>query len=114
MPKTEAVLQQLRQLRTEVEELENNEEKYWKQRSRADWLKDGDKNTNFFHKKASARRRRNMLRKLRDEEDRMYTRKEALFKCFTDYFTSMFTAGVAPAATLVVDSIKCSFYAEDN
>ena len=36
----------------------------WKQKSRELWLKDGDRNTSYFHKMANAHRRRNCLRKI--------------------------------------------------
>lgn len=35
---------------------------YWRQLSRNRWIKDGDRNTNFFHTVASSRHRRNELR----------------------------------------------------
>ena len=32
------------------------EESYWRQKSRSLWLKEGDKNTIYFHKQAEARK----------------------------------------------------------
>ena len=40
------------------------EEISWRQKSRELWLKDGDKNTGYFHKMANAHRRRNCLGKI--------------------------------------------------
>ena len=46
----------LRTLEAEINSLMDKEAKMWRQRSREAWLKDGDKNTRFFHTKATQRR----------------------------------------------------------
>jgi ribonuclease HI len=52
-------------------ELFEREEIMARQRSRVDWLKEGDRNTTFFHARASARRRTNKIRALvRDDGTR--------------------------------------------
>lgn len=40
----------------------------WKQRAKQQWLNDGDKNTKFFHKCASQRRKTNKISTIIDEE----------------------------------------------
>ncbi|KAG2281256.1 hypothetical protein Bca52824_052476 [Brassica carinata] len=42
-----------------------DEELYWKQKSRANWLREGDRNTIFFHPTTKQRRARNRVLKLR-------------------------------------------------
>ncbi|RVW36959.1 Transposon TX1 uncharacterized 149 kDa protein [Vitis vinifera] len=41
------------------------EETSWRQKSREIWLKEGDKNTGFFHKMANSNRRRNCFEKIK-------------------------------------------------
>ena len=47
-------------------ELLLKQEMYWAQSSRISWLKHGDKNTKFFHSKASQQQRRNHIQGIRD------------------------------------------------
>ncbi|XP_024178589.1 uncharacterized protein LOC112184556 [Rosa chinensis] len=54
------------QLSQRLNELMSLDEMYWRQRSRAIWLKDGDRNSRFFHKKASNRRQKNRIKGLFD------------------------------------------------
>ena len=41
------------------------EEISWRQKSRETWLKEGDKNTGFFHKMANSNKMRNCLKKIK-------------------------------------------------
>uniref|UniRef100_A0A803N9T4 RNase H type-1 domain-containing protein n=1 Tax=Chenopodium quinoa TaxID=63459 RepID=A0A803N9T4_CHEQI len=45
----------------ELNELHRNEESFWHARARANELKDGDRNTSYFHHKASHRMQRNFI-----------------------------------------------------
>lgn len=59
------------QLKGEVAELLRVEEKMWQQRSHVHWMVSGDKNTSYFHNRASQRFRRNNISELRDLEGRL-------------------------------------------
>lgn len=53
-------------IREELNELIAQENTYWHQRSKISWLKDGDRNSKYFHAVASQRRRSNEIQKLQD------------------------------------------------
>lgn len=53
-----------RALKSKIDALWKQEEIYLRQRSRVKWLKDGDRNTRFFHLSTLARRRGNKIIRL--------------------------------------------------
>lgn len=65
---------------------------YWKQRSKVTWLKDGDRNTKFFHRKASNRRAKNRLRGLYDNHGVWQSSDKGIEKVVLGYFSNMFKA----------------------
>ncbi|TYH01231.1 hypothetical protein ES288_A09G041400v1 [Gossypium darwinii] len=65
----------LKEHRKRLDFLYAREESYWAQRSRSKWLKEGDRNTRYFHAKATGRLKKNLIEKLRDMDGNWVTRK---------------------------------------
>ena len=72
-------------------ELNHREEVMRKQRSRVTWLTVGDWNTRFFHLRASQRRRRNKISKLKMANG-SFTEDEAVMDSMTtEFYRSLYT-----------------------
>ncbi|XP_074298125.1 uncharacterized protein LOC141628941 [Silene latifolia] len=67
-----------RKLVAELADLRRKEEQYWRQRSRALWLKDEDRNTAFFHTRAGERKRKNFISKLVDDDGNVHSGEEGI------------------------------------
>lgn len=73
-----------------MDELLKKEETMWSKRSRASWLRDGDKNTAFFHRKASRRRKRNSIQRIKNETGCWVREEEGIKEVVRDYFMKLF------------------------
>ena len=69
------------------------EEIYWVQRSIIPWLKHGDKNTRFFHSKASQRKWRNHIQSIKNAEDVWVEEESDIAGVALEYFETLFKAG---------------------
>lgn len=85
-------LAKYKDLDKKLKELLKNEETMWHQRSRVMWLKDGDKNTKFFHNKAIQRKKVNGIKKIRDEEGTWWRGGYHVERVLVFYFSSLFTS----------------------
>ncbi|KAL0295713.1 UNVERIFIED_CONTAM: hypothetical protein Scaly_3091100 [Sesamum calycinum] len=79
-------------LRDKLDAWYARQELYWQQRRKIHWLRDGDRNTSFFHAKASSRRRVNAIDRLRDEGGRWIDDPAALRRLIERHFSRVFNS----------------------
>jgi hypothetical protein len=94
-----------RDLVAELEKLLKQEEIYWAQRSRVNWLQWGDKNTNFFHNSATSRRARNRIRSLSYLNGNMVEGTEQLNPMISEYFAGLFAIEVAEPDPALLEKV---------
>lgn len=83
-----------KELAAEIEKLLEMEEMYCAQRSRVNWLQFGDQNTAYFQNFASARRLRNRIKKLRNEQGAWQEGTACLNPLISEYFAGLFTTEI--------------------
>ncbi|XP_038974547.1 uncharacterized protein LOC120105876 [Phoenix dactylifera] len=64
---SEADMVSLRGLLAAHHSILRQHEIFWRQKSRIQWVREGDRNTSFFHRSTVIRRQRNMIRSLQDD-----------------------------------------------
>lgn len=82
----------VRQALDHLNELLYREEMLWLQRSRINWLKEGDRNTRFFHSKGVWRAKKNKISALRDASGTVHHLTNVMEQMATDYFKTLFSA----------------------
>lgn len=74
-------------------ELYHREELMWRQRSRIQWLSAGDKNTRFFHMRASLRRKKNMIKALANSLGAIIDDPTELRVMVSDFYKTIYFRG---------------------
>jgi exonuclease III len=79
-------------LRCKLELLEEMENIKWKQRAHAWWLREGDRNTRYFHAAATTRKKNNLVKELRREDGSVVEAGRELTSYVLSYFQELFTS----------------------
>ncbi|KAL9664501.1 hypothetical protein QQ045_019904 [Rhodiola kirilowii] len=88
--RTEEVISKESQIQAELDEWFAREELLWRQRSRVDWPREGDSNTRFFHTRASQRKKKNTITKIKGPNDRCITDEKEIGDEAVHHFESIF------------------------
>lgn len=91
-----------------VENLLEQDTIYWAQRGKVSWLRRGDRNTTFFQHFALARRKRNLIKKLKEDSGSWVEGNEGFKHLTRDYFSSLFTSGSGDIDLGLLNSVKPS------
>ena len=81
------------------------EEGMWRQRSQTLYLIYGDRNTRFFHCKATQRKRRNHIAGIWNHVDEWCTEQSQISDMFLDYYKQLFTSSNPIELIAGIDSI---------
>ncbi|KAK4262491.1 hypothetical protein QN277_028046 [Acacia crassicarpa] len=92
------------ELQTELERLLELEEIKWFQKSRSEWIANGDRNTKFYHLKAKIRSRRNKILMLKDEFGRWVSNENELRSLVTSHFKNIYCSDPQDAMRLATRS----------
>uniref|UniRef100_A0A803PEK6 Reverse transcriptase domain-containing protein n=1 Tax=Cannabis sativa TaxID=3483 RepID=A0A803PEK6_CANSA len=100
-------VQRFGELKNQLSRIMDQRETFWKQRAKQFWLKEGDKNSRYFHMAATTRRGNNAISKLRDGNGQWVSWENGLSELIVDYYSALFSASGASCLE-VVEDIECS------
>ena len=110
----------VRQIKKDIEVLQEGEATMWVHRFRVLWANQGDKNSKYFHCCATKRFWKNTLEGIRDEEGVWRTTKEDVGEVMVNYYKSLFTStkGIVSASmlecvlTMIDEEMNATLYKE--
>ncbi|GMJ10110.1 hypothetical protein like AT1G43760 [Hibiscus trionum] len=86
-------------------ELDKNE-LYWEQQARSNWLRHGDRNTTYFHRIATQRKKKNRVSKLISSDNLEVTNEEKMGEVARDYFVSLFSSNGVENCERILNGIE--------
>jgi hypothetical protein len=101
-------------LEKEMDELLYREEIFWMQRSRIAWLRERDKNTKYFHRRASWRRKKNNIRKLKRSDGTWTSDTSEMENMATCFFQDLYSRDDNINPEVITDLIDRSITEDMN
>ncbi|KAL1185194.1 hypothetical protein V6Z11_A01G098600 [Gossypium hirsutum] len=86
----------LKAARDQLRHLYDTKERYWAQRARNQWLREGDRNTRYFHVRATGRKEKNSIDKLKDMQGMWHEDKNEICHIIWSYFHDLFKTSIGP------------------
>ena len=81
------------------------EDEMWRQRSHINWMQSGDRNTRFFHEKASARYKKNYIEGMMDADGVWQEDEGKIEEIVVDYYNSLFKSNDPSEFTTILEAV---------
>ncbi|KAM0913489.1 hypothetical protein ACQ4PT_012126 [Festuca glaucescens] len=95
--------QEVRDLEKQLHDVFEKEEIMYRQRSRQEWLKAGDKNTKYFQNRASHRRRKKTVRHLRRDDGSLCNTNEGMCSMALAFYNNLYASEGSSNGELVLN-----------
>ncbi|GER31074.1 RNA-directed DNA polymerase-like protein [Striga asiatica] len=95
-------------MKAELDSAHQEEENYWRLKSRALWLKSGDRNTRYFHAHTAQRRKRNIISKLKTSSGQISDNQHSMAAHITGFYSNLFTSDGSRGGAELLQQIPCS------
>lgn len=92
-------------LKAELNKLYDREVQMWHQRFKVQWIKNGDKNTKFFHGTATQRKQRNFIKRFRDSGGAWQTGEGVISKMLVDFYSGLFTTSNPHNLEIILEGV---------
>ncbi|GMJ04189.1 hypothetical protein HRI_004088000 [Hibiscus trionum] len=92
----------------------DKDELYWEQRARVNWLRHGDRNSSFFHKWASVRKKKNTISKLQNDDGVWFSEDTEMLNLVGSYFQKLFTSSDMVDDRRLLDCVRPVITGEVN
>ena len=99
--------QEKNEIKDQLHQAYLEEEIYWKQKSRVMWLRSGDRNTSYFHVITKAKRIRNTLTTIQDDNGVIFRGQKDISNVAVNYFQRLYTS--SPTNQQLYESIFQGF-----
>ncbi|PPS12265.1 hypothetical protein GOBAR_AA08377 [Gossypium barbadense] len=93
-PNSERSSNLLKVARDQLGHLYDAEERYWAQRARNQWLREGNRNTRYFHVQAMGCKKKNKIDKLKDMHGTWHEDKNEICHIVWNYFHDLFRTSI--------------------
>ena len=87
---SKTIMTALKNCKRNLNELLQRQEIMWRQRSRVEWLKERDLNTSFFHGRATTRKKKIHISRIKKENGQWTYRDKNIEEVARDYFHTLF------------------------
>jgi hypothetical protein len=84
--------EEIKQLKGEIDYILEQEDVRWKQRAKQSWFQYGDRNTPYFHAWATHRKKISHIRKIIDEDGKVWKKDKDVGQVFTRFYQGLFTS----------------------
>ncbi|KAL4362015.1 hypothetical protein GQ457_04G025740 [Hibiscus cannabinus] len=114
-PITKANVYELRSSKKELHRILTRDEHYWRQRSRVQWLKEGDHNSSFFHARAKGRRKNNFIKGITDISGQWVEEGEDnIFEVSEHFYTNLFRSANGLISNMIMKALETCITPEMN